>query len=92
MNKKIKRYFSLFFRDWHRRGFKLSWEEEFGTRSNCRNNRRVWFLCHWLEDNGSYDYKTTDFILLLQKVILHMGISFVTLLRINKLKHVISTV
>jgi hypothetical protein len=31
--------------------------------TNCRNNKRVWFLRHRCEDNGSYDYKPTDFCL-----------------------------
>ena len=61
--KNPKREFSLFLRDWYRRGFKLFWEEEPGLRFNCWNNKRVWFLRHRCEDTGYFDYKPTDFYL-----------------------------
>ena len=63
IGKNPKRDFSLFLRDWYRRGFKLYWEEEFGARFNCKNMKRVWFLRHRCEDNASNDYKPSDFYL-----------------------------
>ena len=86
IRKNSKRSFSLFLRDWYRRGFKLYWEEEFGPRFKCQNNKRVWFLRHRCEDTGCYDYKPTDFFWQLRRVILHLRILFVTLHQIHKLK------
>jgi hypothetical protein len=63
IGKNPKRDFSLFPRDWYRRGFKLFWEEEPGLRFNCWKNKRVWFLRHHCKDNGYYGYKLTDFYL-----------------------------
>ena len=42
--KNTKPDFSLFLRDWYRRGFNLVWEEEPGRCFDCWNNKRVWFL------------------------------------------------
>ena len=63
IGKNPKRDFSLFLRDWYRRGFKLFWEEESGLRFNCWGNKTIWFLCHCCDDTAYYDYKPSDFYL-----------------------------
>jgi len=63
LQKKTNRDFSLFLRDWYRRGFKLLWGEEPDLLFNSLNDRRLWFLRHPCENTSYYDYKTTDFYL-----------------------------
>ena len=42
--KNVKRDFSLFLRDWYRRGLKFLLEEDPGLHFNCWNDKRIFFF------------------------------------------------